>query len=83
MYSGKHMQEPALFRSLQTALAPHGEGKHGLIWSSGGGVGISNTVHCWNGLPEYPGRHAQFGVCDTTLHSAFNPHMPLHGSLHF
>lgn len=39
-YSGKQVQEPTPFLSLQIALAPHGEGLHGL----GGGSGISVKV---------------------------------------
>lgn len=36
MYSGKHEQDPAPLRSLHTALAPHGDGEHGVIISWGG-----------------------------------------------
>lgn len=35
-YSGKHEHEPALFRSLQTALAPQGEGSQGFLGPSVG-----------------------------------------------
>lgn len=34
-YSGKHVHDPAPFCSRQIALAPHGEGRHGLICSGG------------------------------------------------
>lgn len=30
MYSGRHVQDPAPFCSLQIALAPHGEGMQGV-----------------------------------------------------
>lgn len=39
-YSGKHMQEPAPLRSLQIALAPHGDGLHGFLGSSTGSTKI-------------------------------------------
>lgn len=43
MYSGKHVHEPALFCSLQTAFAPHGDGLQG--WTiSGGGAEIQNIL---------------------------------------
>lgn len=35
MYSGRHVQAPAPFCSLQTALAPQGEGVHGVDTSWG------------------------------------------------
>lgn len=60
MYSGKHEQEPAPFCSLQMALAPQGEGEHGLKCSTAG-VRICG-LHCMNGSPKYPVMHAQFGV---------------------
>lgn len=34
IYSGKQEHEPAPFRSLQTAFAPHGDGEHGFCWES-------------------------------------------------
>jgi hypothetical protein len=37
MYSGRQTHEPAPFRSLQTALEPHGDGTHGFTGSGGGG----------------------------------------------
>jgi len=35
-YSGKHEQEPAPFRSLHIAFAPHGDGLHGIFGPSVG-----------------------------------------------
>lgn len=32
-----HVQEPALFLSLQIAFAPHGDGLHGSLGTSAGG----------------------------------------------
>lgn len=40
-------------------------------------------VHCTNGFPSNSGKHMQLGVWLRTLHSAFWPHTPGHGSLHF
>lgn len=34
MNSGKHVQEPALFRSAHTALMPHGVGVQGFLGPS-------------------------------------------------
>lgn len=39
-YSGKHTQEPAPFRSLHTAFAPHGDGLQGSRSSSIGSTAI-------------------------------------------
>jgi hypothetical protein len=35
-YSGRHMQDPAPFLSLHTALAPHGDGLQGFLGPSVG-----------------------------------------------
>lgn len=37
-YSGKHVQDPAPFLSLQIAFAPHGDGLQGLVGSCVGGT---------------------------------------------
>lgn len=35
------------------------------------------------GSPEYPSRHVQIDTWLCTLHSAFTPHVPGQGSVHF
>lgn len=45
----------------------------------GGGGGSWQAL---NGLPIKPGRHVQLGEWFNTLHSAFKPQTPGHGSLH-
>lgn len=40
-------------------------------------------LHCENGSPTKPDRHTHIGVWLTTLHSAFAPQLPGHGSRHF
>lgn len=67
-----------LFFSLQRALLPQGDGVHGdkISWVN------SLSMQFINGSPVYPGRHIQFGVWLTTLHCAFEPHAPWHGSAH-
>lgn len=45
-YSGKQVQDPAPLRSLQTALAPHGDGLHGFLGTSTGSItAITQTVY--------------------------------------
>lgn len=75
------MQEPALFCSLHSALAPHGDGTHGVGRSSS--TEATSMLHRRNGSPVYPFSHMHIGVWLITLHSAFNPHEPGHGSRHF
>lgn len=36
-----------------------------------------------NGSPEYPDKHVQTGLWLTTMHWAFRPQAPGHGSIHF
>lgn len=79
VYPSKHMQEPALFRSLHSALTPHGDGEHGLVIIS---VCIGSWMHRKNGSPVNPWGQRQFGECLTTLHSAFAAHAPSQGFVH-
>lgn len=37
-------------------------------------------VHRVNGSPSYPEMQLHTGLCLTTLHKAFSPHLPIHGS---
>lgn len=80
VYSGKHVQDPAPFFSLQTAFAPHGEGLQGIFGPSVG-VNSMNGEHPSNGSPVYPGIQEHTGECVMTTHVAWGPHDPGHGSL--
>lgn len=42
--SGKQVQEPALLSSLHWALAPQGEGEHGVMTSDRGGAKNEGTL---------------------------------------
>lgn len=75
------MQEPALFCSLHSALAPHGDGTHGVGRSCS--TAATSILQRKNGSPVYPISQMHIGVWLTTLHSAFNPHEPEHGFRHF
>ena len=50
--------------------------------SSLGICGIGGTVHCLNGSPVKPSMHEQIGRWFVTVHIAFLPQCPGHGSLH-
>lgn len=47
-YSGRQRHEPTPLRSLQTALAPHGDGEHGFISSLIGGTRSMNIIRFFN-----------------------------------
>jgi hypothetical protein len=48
---GRHVQDAALFCSLQTAFIPQGEGLHGSI-ISGVGLVLIGFLHSEKGSPE-------------------------------
>lgn len=73
-----HWQAPAPFCSRHWAFEPHGLGVQGVDGSK-----VCWTVHCVNGSPMKPIAHTHIGVWLITRHSAFDPHNPGHGSLHF
>lgn len=77
-YPDEQTHDAALFRSLQMALLPQGDGVQG-CWRG--------SVSDWreqktNGSPTYPCAQTQFGVWLTTRHSAIVPHAPIQGSAH-
>lgn len=78
-YSGKHVQDPTPFLSVQTAFDPQGEGLQG--------CGSSSITGCWvqptKGSPVKPILHWHTGECWTTLQLLFEPQEPWQGSLHF
>lgn len=80
MYSGKQIHAPAPFCSRHWAFAPQGDGWQGVRISS---TAVGGVVHEVNGSPMNPVIQIQFGVWLITWHSAFWPHIPGHGSLHF
>lgn len=45
-------------------------------------LAIGRSWQADNGLPVYPGRQAHEGAWLITLHSAYKPHIPGHGSRH-
>lgn len=49
--SGRHVQDPALFCSWQTAFVPHGDGLHGFI-GSGGSFATRNGGNSFNNLTK-------------------------------
>lgn len=75
-----HWHAPAPFCSRQCAFEPQGLGLHGVDCSY---ISSCSTVHCVNGSPLKPIEHTHIGVWLITRHSAFDPHNPGHGSLHF
>ena len=61
MNSGWHVHAPAPFCSLQIALAPHGEGSHGLLSSTIGSVGQIH-IFCYILVKNYFNKNNLFFI---------------------